>query len=73
MISDYIPGQEALIVRLREYCDSDMTAAADGLEAKDAEIKRLNRCLTLEQNRLERIGTHDPGCWAWGPAHWECA
>jgi len=37
------------------------------------EIERLTKSLHYEQHLLSRIGTHGPGCWEWGPAHYECA
>jgi len=43
------------------------------LRTAQAEIKRLTACLKWEQNWLERVGTHAPGCWQWGPGHYMCA
>lgn len=37
------------------------------------EVERLTKALHYEQHLLTRLGTHGPGCWSWGPAHYECA
>jgi len=42
-------------------------------DEKDIEIARLREALRYEANRFQRIGTHSPECWKWGPQHYECA
>ena len=63
-----------ILDRLRTYSikwhPEDAVDLAD--EAAD-EIERLNKALKWEQHWLSRIGTHSPGCWAWGPEHYQCA
>lgn len=66
-----IDVKERLLQRMQEpvsdYTDFVLHMASFG------EIERLEKSLKWEQNWLSRIGTHSPGCWAWGPEHYQCA
>ena len=37
------------------------------------EIERLTNALRYEENRFNRVGTHGPDCWKWGPGRYDCA
>ena len=46
---------------------------AEEIEHLKEELKRLQQALHYEQWLAGRQGTHGPGCWKWGPAHYRCA
>lgn len=51
---------------------STMLIPASRLADLEAEVARLNKALTYEENLTSRIGTHGPVCYMWGPNHYEC-
>jgi len=59
-----------LVERLAQGTDGANWTELFSLAA--AEITRLNAALKYEEIRSDRIGTHGPGCWSWGPRHYEC-
>lgn len=64
------------IEELREQLDHAnyiLKETQQGWDLFSKENERLNKSLKWEQHWLSRIGTHSPGCWAWGPEHYQCA
>lgn len=77
MLADHIDNEnggepDALSLQLVRAIGEIRKLHAD-LAASQAECERLNAALKYEQHRTGRVGTLGPGCWTWGPAHYECA
>lgn len=43
------------------------------LGIESAEIDRLKQQIRYQDQRDNRIGTHSPTCYSFGPHHYECA
>jgi len=72
----YIPQLKRIQYKISDHTDDKSVFYDDAIaeiEKLRAENARLTEAIRWEENRAERIGTHDTDCWKWGPSHYECA
>jgi hypothetical protein len=74
-----LQGIEMEIKKWQEDWESDQSKYFDvegcmqrEIDELRADILRLESCITWEQNRDGRIGTHGDDCYKWGSQHYEC-